>query len=90
MAQSRLSETIARISAIELNNIKDTALANKKRKENDAALQRANMKQQKESEFLREMQLCKSRQMQRVRLFLFFFLFCSYLDYLHSIAHVFF
>lgn len=65
MAQSRLSETIARISAIELNNIKDTALANKKRKENDAALQRANMKQQKESEFLREMQLCKSRQMQR-------------------------
>ena len=47
MAQSRLSETIARISAIELNNIKDSVLANKKKKENEAAYQRAKMKQQK-------------------------------------------
>lgn len=65
MAQHRLTETIARISAIEMNSIKDSVLASKKKKENEAAYQRSKMKQQKESDFLREMQLCKARQMAR-------------------------
>ena len=47
MAQNRLSDTIARISAIELNNIKDASVANKKKKENELSQQRARMKQQK-------------------------------------------
>ena len=47
MAQHRLTETIARISAIEMNSIKDSVLASKKKKENEAAYQRSKMKQQK-------------------------------------------
>jgi hypothetical protein len=47
MAQNRLSDTIARISQIELNNIKDATIANKKKKENEVAQQRSSMKQQK-------------------------------------------
>ena len=47
MAQHRLTETISRISAIEMNSIKDSVLASKKKKENEAAYQRSKMKQQK-------------------------------------------
>ena len=47
MAQHRLTETISRISAIEMNSIKDSVLASKKKKETEAAYQRSKMKQQK-------------------------------------------
>ncbi|KAJ3075174.1 Nitrogen permease reactivator protein [Podochytrium sp. JEL0797] len=60
-SQRRLAETVRRINAIEIKNIKDQNQARKALKENESQAQLAAMRQQKESEFLRELQLCRVR-----------------------------
>ncbi|KAJ3117085.1 hypothetical protein HDU96_008003 [Phlyctochytrium bullatum] len=61
LAQSRVQDTIARIQSIQIGLIKDPQLARRKRKENEIQTQNSRMKQQKEFEHLREIQICKVR-----------------------------
>ncbi|KAJ3095587.1 hypothetical protein HDU97_006790 [Phlyctochytrium planicorne] len=61
LAQTRVQETISRIQNIQINSIKDTQIARRKRKENEVSTQNSRMKQQKEFEHLREIQICKVR-----------------------------
>ncbi|KAI9339869.1 adenylate and guanylate cyclase catalytic domain-containing protein [Obelidium mucronatum] len=63
MSQQRLAITIDQIHAIELKGIHDRNKQRRMRKENEIQAQQTSMRQQKESEFLRELQLCKARQM---------------------------
>ncbi|KAJ3058160.1 hypothetical protein HDU98_005721, partial [Podochytrium sp. JEL0797] len=60
-SQRRLAETFRRINAIEIRHIKDQNQARKALKENESQAQLVAMRQQKESEFLRELQLCRVR-----------------------------
>ncbi|KAJ3210313.1 hypothetical protein HDU82_008385 [Entophlyctis luteolus] len=62
-SQQRLSETVCRIRAIELKSVKDKNQARRMKREYEIQVQQTNMRQQKDSEFLRENQLCKARQM---------------------------
>ncbi|KAJ3027452.1 UNVERIFIED_CONTAM: hypothetical protein HDU68_003817 [Siphonaria sp. JEL0065] len=63
MSQQRLAETVNQIRAIEIKSIKDRNKQRRMQKENEIQAQQTNMRQQKDSEFLRELQLCKARQM---------------------------
>ncbi|KAJ3008632.1 UNVERIFIED_CONTAM: Retinal guanylyl cyclase 1, partial [Siphonaria sp. JEL0065] len=63
MSQQRLAETVSQIHAIEIKGIKDKNKQRRMQKENEIQAQQTSMRQQKESEFLRELQLCKARQM---------------------------
>ncbi|KAJ3067760.1 Retinal guanylyl cyclase 2 [Podochytrium sp. JEL0797] len=63
MSQQRLAETVSQIRAIEIKSIKDKNKARRMKRENEIQTQQTSMRQQKESEFLRELQLCKVRQM---------------------------
>jgi hypothetical protein len=65
-AQARLSETAATIRHIEVINMKDQKLARALKRKHAIMDQQNQMKQQKESQFLREIQLCKTRQLQQV------------------------
>ncbi|KAI8831003.1 adenylate and guanylate cyclase catalytic domain-containing protein [Chytriomyces cf. hyalinus JEL632] len=62
MSQTRLAETMNQIRTIEMKTIKDRNQARRMIRENEIQAQQAAMRQQKESEFLRELQLCKARQ----------------------------
>jgi hypothetical protein len=70
-AQLRLATTLSQIKLIELKNIEDSTLARRKQRENELAHQQLLMKQQKESEFMREIQLNKLRQLSEVIPFLY-------------------
>ncbi|KAJ3028767.1 UNVERIFIED_CONTAM: hypothetical protein HDU68_000965 [Siphonaria sp. JEL0065] len=61
-SQTRLADTINQIRAIEIKGIKDKNKARRMKRDNEIQSQQASMRQQKESEFLRELQLCKARQ----------------------------
>ncbi|KAJ3073112.1 hypothetical protein HDU98_002201, partial [Podochytrium sp. JEL0797] len=63
LSQRRLAETVSQIRAIEIKNIKDKNKSRRMKRENEIQAQQTSMRQQKESEFLRELQLCKVRQM---------------------------
>ncbi|KAI9339871.1 hypothetical protein BDR26DRAFT_369351 [Obelidium mucronatum] len=63
MSQQRLAITVDQIRAIEIKNIKDRNKQRRVQKENEIQAQQTSMRQQKDSEFLRELQLCKARQM---------------------------
>jgi hypothetical protein len=65
-AQARLSETAATIRHIEVINMKDQKLARALKRKHAIMDQQNQMKQQKESQFLREIQLCKTRQLQQL------------------------
>lgn len=65
-AQTRLTHTAARIRAIDVGNMKDLKAARILKKKHAVMDQQAQMKQQKESQFLREIQLCKTRQLQQL------------------------
>jgi class 3 adenylate cyclase len=65
-AQARLAETAATIRSIEVLNMKDQKLARALKKKHAILDQQTQMKQQKESQFLREIQLCKTRQLQQL------------------------
>jgi hypothetical protein len=73
-AQARLAETAATIRSIEVLNMKDQKLARALKKKHAILDQQTQMKQQKESQFLREIQLCKTRQLQQVRFHPLFYL----------------
>ncbi|TPX73170.1 hypothetical protein CcCBS67573_g05563 [Chytriomyces confervae] len=62
-SQTRLAETVSQIRAIEVKAIKDKNRARRLQKEHDILAEQESMRQKKESEFLRTVQLCKSRQM---------------------------
>ncbi|KAJ3333925.1 Receptor-type guanylate cyclase gcy-13 [Blyttiomyces sp. JEL0837] len=62
MAQYRLALTVNQIRDIEVSGTKDVHKARRMMKENEGLAQETSMKQQKEAEFLREIQLCKARQ----------------------------
>ncbi|KAJ3358021.1 hypothetical protein HDU83_000078 [Entophlyctis luteolus] len=66
LSQQRLAETIRQIRAIEIKSIKDKNKQRRFRRENEIQSQQSNMRQQKESEFLRELQLCKARHMAEI------------------------
>ncbi|KAJ3412699.1 Guanylate cyclase 2G [Chytridiales sp. JEL 0842] len=59
MAQQRVAMTVAHVRSIELNKIKNTSERRRKLKDNEISIQQVQMKSQKESEDLRELQLCK-------------------------------
>ncbi|KAJ3238990.1 hypothetical protein HDU78_003090 [Chytriomyces hyalinus] len=61
LSQARVAETVAQIRAIEIKAIKDTNKARRMKREIEILSQQASMRQQKEMEFLRTMQLCKAR-----------------------------
>ncbi|KAI8608983.1 adenylate and guanylate cyclase catalytic domain-containing protein [Chytriomyces sp. MP71] len=62
-SQSRLAQTVFQIRAIEIKSVKDKTKVRRMKRENELTAQQVSMRQQKESEFLRELQLCKARQM---------------------------
>ncbi|KAJ3238831.1 hypothetical protein HDU81_007031 [Chytriomyces hyalinus] len=62
LSQTRVAETVAQIRAIESKTIKDRNQARRMKRENEILSQQASMRQQKEMEYLRTMQLCKARQ----------------------------
>ncbi|KAJ3301175.1 hypothetical protein HDU76_005823, partial [Blyttiomyces sp. JEL0837] len=62
LSQSRMFNTMQHIRTIEVNAITDSNKARRMKQENEVLAQQSQMKQQKEAEFLREMQLCKARQ----------------------------
>ncbi|KAJ3018549.1 UNVERIFIED_CONTAM: hypothetical protein HDU68_011093, partial [Siphonaria sp. JEL0065] len=62
-SQQRLAETVKQIRAIELKSVKDKNVIRRMARENEIQSQQRSMRQQKESEFLRELQLCKTRQL---------------------------
>ncbi|KAI8608157.1 hypothetical protein BC830DRAFT_1174668 [Chytriomyces sp. MP71] len=62
-SQNRLAQTVLQIRAIEIKSIKDKNKVRRMKRENEITAQQVSMRQQKESEFLRELQLCKARQM---------------------------
>ncbi|KAJ3286586.1 hypothetical protein HDU79_006358 [Rhizoclosmatium sp. JEL0117] len=66
MSQKRLTETFIKIRAIEIQHIKDKNQKRRAKRDNEVQAQMASMRQQKESEFLRELQLIKVRQMSEV------------------------
>ncbi|KAJ3030021.1 UNVERIFIED_CONTAM: hypothetical protein HDU68_010370 [Siphonaria sp. JEL0065] len=63
LSQQRLAQTVSHIRTIEIKAIKDKNKARRIMRENEIQAQQTAMRQQKESEFLRELQLCKVRQM---------------------------
>ncbi|KAJ3028597.1 UNVERIFIED_CONTAM: hypothetical protein HDU68_001324 [Siphonaria sp. JEL0065] len=63
LSQQRLADTVSHIRAIEIRSIKDKNKARRLKRENEIQAQQTAMRQQKESEFLRELQLGKVRQM---------------------------
>ncbi|KAJ3063578.1 hypothetical protein HDU99_004779, partial [Rhizoclosmatium hyalinum] len=63
LSQNRLAETMTHIRAIEILSIKDKNKARRMKRDNEIQSQQSAMRQQKESEFLRELQLCKARQL---------------------------
>ncbi|KAJ3068190.1 Guanylate cyclase soluble subunit beta-2, partial [Podochytrium sp. JEL0797] len=62
-SQQRLAETVSQIRAIEIKSLKDKNQARRMKRDNEIQIQQVSMRQQKESEFLREIQLCKARQL---------------------------
>ncbi|KAJ3118822.1 hypothetical protein HK100_000533 [Physocladia obscura] len=62
-SQQRLADTVSQIRAIELKGVMDKNQARRLKREYEIQIQQASMRQQKDSEFLRENQLCKARQM---------------------------
>ncbi|KAI8612091.1 adenylate and guanylate cyclase catalytic domain-containing protein [Chytriomyces sp. MP71] len=62
-SQQRLADTINQIRAIELKAVTDKNKARRMLRDYEIQSQQVSMRQQKESEFLREIQLCKARQM---------------------------
>ncbi|KAJ3062105.1 hypothetical protein HDU99_005331, partial [Rhizoclosmatium hyalinum] len=62
-SQQRLADTISQIRLIEIKSIKDKNQVRRMKRENEIQTQQTSMRQQKESEFLREIQLCKARQL---------------------------
>ncbi|KAJ3296489.1 hypothetical protein HDU79_006514 [Rhizoclosmatium sp. JEL0117] len=63
LSQQRLAITVSQIRAIEIKGIKDKNKARRMVREIEIQAQQTSMRQQKESEFLRELQLCKARQL---------------------------
>ncbi|KAJ3301923.1 Nitrogen permease reactivator protein, partial [Blyttiomyces sp. JEL0837] len=61
-SQYRIFNTMQHIRNIEANAITDSNKARRMKQENEVLAQQSQMKQQKEAEFLREIQLCKARQ----------------------------
>ncbi|KAJ3332009.1 Nitrogen permease reactivator protein [Blyttiomyces sp. JEL0837] len=61
-SQYRIFNTMQHIRNIEANAITDSNKARRMKQENEVLAQQSQMKQQKEAEFLRELQLCKARQ----------------------------
>jgi hypothetical protein len=66
-AQTRLAQTSSTIRSIEVLNMKDQKLARQMKKKHAVLDQQFAMKQQKESQFLREIQLTKTKHLQQVR-----------------------
>ena len=66
-AQLRLATTMAQIKNIELKQLEDSSVVRRKQRENELAHQQLLMKQQKESEFMREIQLCRLRHLTEVK-----------------------
>ncbi|KAJ3194854.1 hypothetical protein HK101_001745 [Irineochytrium annulatum] len=66
IAQNRVRGTIAHIRDIELNSQKDQQVARRKRKENEILAQQSKMQQQKEFEFLREMQIVRIKHLSQI------------------------
>ncbi|KAI8612090.1 adenylate and guanylate cyclase catalytic domain-containing protein [Chytriomyces sp. MP71] len=62
-SQTRLANTVNQIGEIELKSIIDKNKARRMKKDKEVMAQQVYMRQQKESEFLRELQLCKARHM---------------------------
>ncbi|KAJ1550497.1 hypothetical protein HK405_000457, partial [Cladochytrium tenue] len=60
-AQQRMANTLARIRAIEITNEHDVNRKRRMAKETEISSQQNRMKQQKEAEFMREIQLCHLR-----------------------------
>jgi len=65
-AQTRLAQTSSTIRAIEVLNMKDQKLARQMKKKHAVLDQQFAMKQQKESQFLREIQLTKTKHLQQL------------------------
>ncbi|KAJ3095588.1 hypothetical protein HDU97_006791 [Phlyctochytrium planicorne] len=66
MAQGRLQNALLQIRNIEISLLKDPQAARRKRKENEISTQQNGMKQQKDFEHLRELQICKVRHMTEI------------------------
>ncbi|KAJ3139108.1 hypothetical protein HK101_003670 [Irineochytrium annulatum] len=66
MAQNRLQSTVNHIREIELNIMKDQQVVRRKKKENEILAQQTKMQQQKEFEFLREMQIIKIKHLNQI------------------------
>ncbi|KAJ3133037.1 hypothetical protein HK100_004763 [Physocladia obscura] len=62
-SQQRVADTVSQIRAIELKAVKDKNQARRLKREYEIQIQQTSMRHQKDSEFLRENQLCKARQM---------------------------
>ncbi|KAJ3018551.1 UNVERIFIED_CONTAM: hypothetical protein HDU68_011095 [Siphonaria sp. JEL0065] len=65
-SQQRLAETVSQIRAIELKGVHDKNKVRRMIRDNEIQAQQVSMRQQKESEFLREIQLCKARHMAEI------------------------
>ncbi|KAJ3398533.1 Nitrogen permease reactivator protein [Chytriomyces hyalinus] len=66
MSQNRLADTVTQIRMIEMKSIKDRNKVRRLKREFEIQAQQASMRQQKEFEFLREIQLCKAKQMAEI------------------------
>ncbi|KAJ3238830.1 Receptor-type guanylate cyclase gcy-22, partial [Chytriomyces hyalinus] len=66
LSQNRLADTVTQIRMIEMKSIKDRNKVRRLKREFEIQAQQASMRQQKEFEFLREIQLCKAKQMAEV------------------------
>ena len=66
LSQTRVSQTVAQIRAIEAKALKDPSKIAEMTRNNALLNQQGEMKARKESEHLREIQLCKMRQMKEV------------------------
>ncbi|KAI9339966.1 hypothetical protein BDR26DRAFT_861896 [Obelidium mucronatum] len=62
-SQKRLADTVGQIRAIELKSIRDSAKLNKVRKENELMARQSAVRQQRETDHLRDIQLVKARQL---------------------------
>ncbi|KAJ3240160.1 Nitrogen permease reactivator protein [Chytriomyces hyalinus] len=66
LSQNRLADTVTQIRMIEMKSLKDRNQVRRLKREFEIQAQQASMRQQKEFEFLREIQLCKAKQMAEV------------------------
>ncbi|KAJ3192918.1 hypothetical protein HK101_005757 [Irineochytrium annulatum] len=66
MAQNRMQSTVNHIREIELHSVKDPQMVRRKKKENEILSQQSKMQQQKEFEFLREMQIIKIKHLNQI------------------------